>query len=59
MKKWLIPFLILILWTVPSAYCEEDTSWAAAPQITKAYELSEGKLYIEWEGSAPVYQVYE
>ena len=34
----------------------DDTSTVAL--ITKAYELAAGKLYLEWDGNAPVYQVY-
>lgn len=56
MKKWLILILAILLFA-PCALCEE-AEWSAAPVITKAYELSGGKLYLEWEGNAPVYQVY-
>lgn len=37
---------------------EANEDWFVAPIITKAYELSSEKLYLEWQGSAPVYQVY-
>ena len=56
MKKWLILILAILLFA-PCALCEE-ADWSASPVITKAYELSGGKLYLEWEGNAPVYQVY-
>lgn len=50
--------LMLLLLSVSCAYCEESNVWRTAPVITKAYELSAGKLYLEWNGQAPVYQVY-
>ena len=36
----------------------ETEDWWAAPIIKKAYEQSAGKIYVEWEGNAPLYQVY-
>jgi len=58
MKKWLIWVLFILLALVPTALCEESDQWRTAPVITTAYELSSGQLYLEWEGYAPVYQVY-
>ena len=57
MKKWLALVLIVMM-ALPAFACAESADWAAAPVITKAYEQSEGKLYLEWEGQAPLYQVY-
>ena len=57
MKRILILFLIMLI-VVPVLGCAQSADWAAAPVITKAYELSSGKLYLEWEGNAPLYQVY-
>lgn len=56
MKKWLMLVLALIFLT-PCSLAEEN-DWTTAPVLTKAYELSSEKLYLEWEGHAPVYQVY-
>ena len=57
MKK-LLALLLTMLLSFSVVYCEEDDAWRTAPVITKSYELSSGKLYLEWEGQAPVYQVY-
>ena len=58
MKRWIIFVLILVLAIPLAAQCEETEEWRLAPTITKAYEISAGKLYLEWEGNASVYQVY-
>ena len=57
MIKRLLICMVLIL-ALASTAVAETTDWASAPVITKAYELSAGKLYLEWEGNAPLYQVY-
>lgn len=58
MKRVIIVLLLALLLVVPLALAEEDEQWREAPVIIQAYEMSSGKLYIEWEGYAPVYQVY-
>ena len=40
------------------AAADETDDWMTAPVITKAYEQSVGRIYIEWDGQAPIYQVY-
>ena len=40
------------------ATAEEQESGITIPVITSAYELSSGKIYLEWSGNAPVYRVY-
>ena len=59
MKK-LFAFLFVIVLMIPCIAIGEATEeeWRTAPVITHAYEISSGKLYLEWEGKAPVYQVY-
>lgn len=37
---------------------EISEDWSAAPVFVRAYEQATGKIYIEWEGNAPLYQVY-
>ena len=59
MKKMLSFLVLLFVCLFVVAAAEDDMAWANAPVITKAYEISSGKLYIEWEGSAPVFQVYK
>jgi len=56
MKKWLFALLCILL-IIPCATAE-DASWNVMPVITHAYEMAEGKLYLEWEGAAPIYQIY-
>ena len=58
MKKWLVSFLIIAMIISCAALGESSSNWQIAPVITQAYELSSGELYLEWEGAAPVYQVY-
>ncbi len=59
MKKPSVLLLCLVLFLIPSfSFGEEKSDWADAPIITKAYELESGKLYLEWDGNAPIYQVY-
>ena len=59
MKKPMILLLcIFSLFIAQNASCEESSDWASPPVITKAYELSAEKLYLEWQGSSPIYQVY-
>ena len=58
MKRVLILIAAILLLSVPAARAESGAEWNAAPVITKAYELSAGELYLEWQGNAPVYQVY-
>lgn len=57
MKKRLLALLLALSSVLSCGFCEEN-DWAAAPVITHAYEMTEGKLFLQWTGSAPVYQVY-
>ncbi len=60
MKKTAFLILVCMLMCVTYAFAEQSMTddWFASPVITKAYEQSFGKIYIEWTGNAPVYQVY-
>lgn len=58
MKKLLLIILIILFSSPVLAQCESNESWNTAPVITSAYEISSGKLYLEWTGTASVYQVY-
>lgn len=61
MKKFCLVLLAITLLAMCffAAAAEGITEeWASAPVITKAYEQSLEKIYLEWEGKAPVYQVY-
>lgn len=58
MKKIVIVLFALLIMLSAMAIAEEDPYWSDAPVIKKAYEQSAGKFYLEWEGYAPVYQVY-
>lgn len=58
MKRVFLFLVLCIIFFASAAIGEQAVDWAAAPVITTAYELSEGKLYLEWTGSSPVYQVY-
>lgn len=59
MKKLTGIFLaVLTMLLFSAAVCEDSSDWNSRPVITKAYELTAGKLYLEWQGNAPVYQVY-
>ena len=59
MKRFLLFFSVIVLVVMACAVCAESAgNWYDAPVITKVYEQSVGKLYLEWEGNAPVYQVY-
>ena len=58
MKRFVILVLLICICIMPHCVGEETADWSVAPVITKAYEQSAEKLYLEWTGSAPVYQVY-
>lgn len=62
MKKGLLVLLCLVLamvvWNPTAAEEEAAEPGILVPVITSAYELSAGKLYLEWTGNAPVYQVF-
>lgn len=59
MKRSVLAIAFLTVLLFPSVViCEETPDWSTAPIITKAYELESGKIYLEWQGKAPVYQVY-
>lgn len=58
MKKLCAFLLVLAMLLSCAAMAEEDEAWRTAPVITKAYEIASGKLYLEWEGNAPLYRVY-
>ena len=38
-------------------YADSQDDWKSAPTIVSVYELEKGKIFIEWEGSAQLYQV--
>ena len=58
MKKRILCALLLLLLLLSFAARGDTADWKTAPVITKAYELEAGKIYLEWQGSAPVYQIY-
>ena len=60
MKKCILGLVVVLISMFIFCYTSAESSedWAVAPVITKAYEQSIGKIYIEWEGAAPVYQVH-
>lgn len=58
MKKIVWILLAFALTFACSAYSETNSEWTIAPVITKAYELSSERIYLEWQGNAAVYQVY-
>ena len=58
MYKRIVFILLALCLAIPLANCEEFSDWSNSPVITQAYELSSGKLYLEWQGKAPIYQIY-
>ncbi len=58
MKKVCALILLVLLICASWAIAEKDNSWASAPVITKAYEQSLNKIYLEWTGTAKVYQIH-
>lgn len=58
MKKTLVLLLAVLLSFTGMVYAAETEGWQTAPVITQAYEISSGNIYLEWMGSAPVYQVH-
>lgn len=58
MKNFFAFMLAFVLFIPIAALSEATEEWQTAPVIKQAYEISSGKLYLEWEGKAPVYQVY-
>ena len=59
MKKTTLYAMILLILLFPlTVFCENTSDWTVSPIITKAYELESEKLYLEWQGNAPVYQIY-
>ena len=57
-KGLLIVFSVLLIIGLSTAIAESTDDWATAPVFIKAYEQSVGKIYIEWKGNAPVYQIH-
>ena len=61
MRKSIVA-LIIVLLSLSLVYCfaaaEALDDWTTSPVIIKAYEQSYGKIYIEWQGNAPVYQIH-
>ncbi len=59
MKKCVSILIIITLVFLLSvqAFAEED-DWKTMPTITHVYEWSKEKILVEWEGYAPLYQVY-
>ena len=60
MKKifFLILSCILVCLSCANAEQMEISDWDTAPVFKKAYEQSFGKIYIEWDGNAPLYQIF-
>lgn len=61
MKKTVFAIAALLLLcavALGAAETGNTDDWARPPVITKAYEQASEKVYIEWEGSAPVYQIH-
>ena len=58
MRRIIFLLTAFFLLLMPTANSEESSDWSLSPVIIKAYELSAEKLYLEWQGNAPVYQVY-
>lgn len=60
MRRILILLVSIVLTSASFCYAmaESKDDWANAPVISKAYEQSFGKIYVEWKGQAPVYQIY-
>ena len=58
MKRFTMALAVILLFAVQFAIGEDASNWATAPTIIKAYELESEKLYLEWQGNAPIYQVY-
>ena len=58
MKRTVFLLAVILLLTTGMAMCETASNWTDAPVITKAYEIESGKLYLEWQGNAILYQVY-
>ena len=60
MKKIVVLFVLMLIFAFSinfSAFASED-DWKTMPVITSAYEVEKEKIYLEWEGSADLYQVY-
>jgi len=49
---------VIVLMMAATALAEGSGEWNTAPVITRAYEQSSGKVYLEWTGNAALYQVY-
>ena len=58
MKKAVAILFVLTLMFSLVSFAEEAEDWSIPPVFTKAYEQSAGKVYIEWEGNAPLYQIF-
>ncbi len=56
MKKFMLAVIALFLTCIVIGAIAED--WDKPPVITKAYEQSQNNIFVEWEGNAPLYQVY-
>lgn len=60
--KRIVSFLLIVAiacFVLPGfVIAESSDDWSVAPVITKAYEQAYGKIYIEWTGNAPVYQIH-
>ena len=59
MKRILLVIFILLFALAPCfSSAEAAENWYEPPVITKAYEQSTNKLYLEWTGHAPLYQIF-
>ena len=59
MKRFISIVMLFVLLASALSFAEQtDSDLNIAPIITKAYEMSVERLYVEWEGNAQSYQVY-
>ena len=58
MKKVLLILYVFSMVLFVTSFAEEASDWSSSPVFTKAYEQSTGKVYVEWAGNAPLYQIY-
>ena len=61
MKKILLSaltvFTLLFLFNA-AVFAANNDSWDEKPVLTQVFELAKGKIFLEWDGKADLYQVY-
>ena len=61
MKKILLSaltvFTLLLLFNA-AVFAANNDSWDEKPVLTQVFELAKGKIFLEWDGKADLYQVY-